>query len=111
MSGELRHLPHRGADMMLTKKQLAAHLKRSERWVELKVRDAGLPVKEATDRYGRRCYHLAAVEAWLKDGKPSKRVYRVSMLEQRVAALERRLDEMQRRSYGGGERDDPENEA
>lgn len=107
----LVRLPTRDAPVLLTKKQLAAHLKRSERWVELKVRDAGLPVEEATDRYGRRRYKLAAVEAWLKDGKPSKRVDRVSTLEQRVATLERRLDEMQRRSYGGGERDDPENAA
>jgi DNA-binding transcriptional MerR regulator len=81
------------------------------RWIELKVRDAGLPVEEATDRYGRRRYNLAAVDAWMKDGKPSKRVDRVATLEQRVAELERRLDEMQRRSDEEGTGYDPEDAA
>jgi hypothetical protein len=65
----LVRLPTRDAPVLLTKEQLAAHLKRSERWIGLKVRDAGLPVEEATDRYGRRRYNLAAVDAWMKGGE------------------------------------------
>ena len=37
MGGQLVRLPSRG-DTLLTKKQLAVHLGRSARWVELKVR-------------------------------------------------------------------------
>jgi hypothetical protein len=53
---------------LLTKKQLAAALGRSERWIELKQRD-GLPIA-STDRYGRRRYRLADVD----DGRTPRRL-------------------------------------
>jgi hypothetical protein len=85
MAGQLVALPVRGATL-LTKKQLAAHLGRSESWVELRVRE-GMPVEEATDRYGRRRYNLALVEQWLSAGRPrqAKREDRLALLELSVA--------------------------
>jgi hypothetical protein len=80
---------------MLTKKQLAHELQRSERWIEIKVRE-GMPVEEATDRYGRRRYNLRLVREWLKDGKPAKAKDRVSVLERRVAELADQVAELQR---------------
>jgi phage terminase Nu1 subunit (DNA packaging protein) len=82
-------LPTRGP-RLLTKRQPAAHLGRSTRWLELRTRE-GMPVLEGTDRYGRRRYDLAAVEAWLANGKPRKREDRIGALERRVAALEAQL--------------------
>ncbi len=49
--------------VLLTKKQLAVHLGRSTRWVEMQMR-RGLPVEAATDRFGGGRYDLAKVEAW-----------------------------------------------
>ncbi len=96
MSGQLVSLPVRG-EMMLTKKQLAAHLKRSERWVELKVRD-GMPVEPATDRYGRRRYNLGLVQEWLNEGrsKPIRREDRLAALEARVTELAAQVERLQR---------------
>jgi phage terminase Nu1 subunit (DNA packaging protein) len=82
-------LPSRGVERVLTKKQLAAHLGRSERWVELRVRE-GMPVLEATDRYGRRRYKLRACEEWLARGRP--RI--VASTEDRLAALECQVGEL-----------------
>jgi len=87
MAGELVRLPSRGR-VLLSKKQLAAHLGRSPRWIEIKVRE-GMPVQEATDRYGRRRYDLALVEAWLKQARP-----RASRREDRLAVLERSVREL-----------------
>lgn len=57
--------PARGHSPMLTKRQLANHLGRSTRWVELMVRDHGLPAE--WDRHHReRRFDLVAVEAWLE---------------------------------------------
>jgi hypothetical protein len=101
MGGELVQMPSRGTDnIILTKKQLAARLKRSERWVEIKVRDEKLPVLEATDRYGRRRYNLREVEEWLKAGtpKPAKREDRLAVLEREVASLQAQLNELRRAS-------------
>jgi hypothetical protein len=96
MAGQLVRLPSRG-EVLLTKKQLAAHLGRSERWVELRVRD-GMPVEHATDRYGRRRYNLWRVEAWLKQGRrtPAKREDRIARLERSVADLAAQVAELQR---------------
>jgi excisionase family DNA binding protein len=45
----------------LTKAQLAQELQMSERWIELQVRDHGLP----SIQFGRsRRFKLADVEAW-----------------------------------------------
>ncbi len=87
MAAQVVSLPTRGY-VLLTKKQLAEHLGRSPRWVELKVKE-GMPVEEATDRYGRRRYNLRLVDAWLKGG------HRTAPVRQdRVAALERRVAEL-----------------
>jgi len=86
MTGQVFRLPPRG-DALLTKKQLAAVLSRSERWIELKVKE-GMPIEEATDRYGRRRYDLRLVQAWLNDGRPK------AAKEDRVAALERQVAEL-----------------
>jgi phage terminase Nu1 subunit (DNA packaging protein) len=84
MSARIYRLPA-ARPPLLTKKQLAAHLGRSTRWIELQVR-RGLPVEAATDRFGARRYDLAKVEAWLHAGEPVAR--RGSNLADRVAALE-----------------------
>jgi hypothetical protein len=104
VSGQLIQLPARaaGEDMILTKKQLAARLGRSERWIELRVRDGGLPVIEATDRFGRRRYNLKAVESWMGGGKPkrkaARREDRITALERQVADLAAQLSELRRAS-------------
>jgi hypothetical protein len=94
--GELMTLPSRGGTL-LTKKQLAARLGRSERWVELRVRD-GMPVEPATDRCGRRRYNPVLVEQWLKAGRPtsSKREDRIALLEASVATLAAEVAELRR---------------
>lgn len=47
-----------------TKAQLARHLHRSERWIELRIRDAGLPVHKFVDRSVR--FRLSEIDDWLK---------------------------------------------
>ncbi len=95
-AGKVLHLPSRG-DVLLTKKQLASHLCRSERWIELKVNE-GMPVEDATDRYGRRRYNLRLVETWLHAGRPKTvaREDRISALERQVADLAAQLAELRR---------------
>jgi phage terminase Nu1 subunit (DNA packaging protein) len=92
MSARVYQLPA-ARSVLLTKKQLAVHLGRSTRWVELQVR-RGLPVEAATDRFGGRRYDLAKVEAWLRAGEPVAR--REKSLTERVAALELLVGELTR---------------
>ena len=94
MGGQVVRLPSRG-DTLLTKKQLATLVGRSERWVELKVNE-GMPMEEATDRYGRRRYNLRLVQEWLNDGQPkaARREDRVAVLERQVADLAAQLAEL-----------------
>jgi phage terminase Nu1 subunit (DNA packaging protein) len=75
------------AQALLTKKQLAAALGRSERWIELKQRD-GLPIA-STDRFGRRRYRLADVERWLHavPAPVTSTADRLDQLERQVAEL------------------------
>jgi phage terminase Nu1 subunit (DNA packaging protein) len=96
MTGQVVRMPSRGP-ILLTKKQLAAHLGRSERWVELRVRD-GMPVEHATDRYGRRRYNLWLVEEWLRNGRPvsAKHEDRLAALEHSVADLAAQVAELRR---------------
>ena len=96
MGGQVVRLPSRG-DTLLTKKQLAAHLGRSERWVELKVKE-GMPVEDSTDRYGRRRYNLRLVDTWLNEGrsKAVRREDRIAVLERRVAELAAQIAELRR---------------
>jgi phage terminase Nu1 subunit (DNA packaging protein) len=94
MAGELVRFPSRGR-VLLTKKQLAEHLGRSERWVELRVRD-GMPVEEATDRYGRRRYDLWLVEKWLERGlrRPPRSEDLIAILERNLADLAAQVAEL-----------------
>ena len=87
MSAQIISLSSRGP-VLLTKKQLAAHLRRSERWIELRVHD-GMPVEQGADRYGRRRYDVRLVEQWLRDrpASSSKQQDRLGQLEQAVADL------------------------
>ncbi len=64
MSAEVYRLPLRpGAEPWLTKRQLAAHLGYSTRWIELQVKD-GMPC----ERWGGRLrFQVPAVEGWLKE--------------------------------------------
>ena len=96
MSAEVISLPARGP-ILLTKKQLAAHLCRSERWIELKVRD-GMPVEQDTDRHGRRRYDLQQVERWLRQGPASSatREDRLDQLERRITALASQVADLRR---------------
>ncbi|HEY7830918.1 MAG TPA: hypothetical protein VIC06_10180 [Solirubrobacteraceae bacterium] len=98
MNGQVVQLPVRGgADRIVTKQQLASHLGRSPRWVEMRVKD-GMPVIEGTDRYGRRRYNLRECEAWLNGGrpKPAKREDRLTVLEREVAELRAQVGELRR---------------
>ena len=50
--------------VVLGKRQLAQHLGRSPRWIELKVTE-GMPSIPPTARYPHRRFVLAEVERWL----------------------------------------------
>jgi phage terminase Nu1 subunit (DNA packaging protein) len=94
MSAQVISLPSRGP-VLLTKKQLAARLGRSQRWVELRVHD-GMPVEPGSDRHGRRRYDLHHVEQWLRDrpANRSTRQDRLGKLEQTVAELAAQVAEL-----------------
>jgi phage terminase Nu1 subunit (DNA packaging protein) len=96
MSAQIISLPARGP-ILLTKKQLAAHLCRSERWIELKVRD-GMPVEQNTDRHGRRRYDLQQVERWLKAVPTSSATQedRLDQLERMITALAAQVADLRR---------------
>ncbi|MHB1950222.1 MAG: hypothetical protein ACYCQK_01955 [Acidiferrobacteraceae bacterium] len=72
---------------LLTKRELAAEIGRSERWIELRQRD-GLPVR-STDRHGRRLYSLRDVQVWMHDesARPRSMADRLSALEREVREL------------------------
>lgn len=78
---------------LVSKRQLAAHIGRSTRWIEMKTATEGLPSIAPSGHYSQRRYDLAAVEAWIRDGAP-----RPASLTERVAALEARLNEIERRT-------------
>ena len=96
MSATVHRLPGTGSQL-LTKQQLAAHLGRSPRWIEMRVAK-GMP-SENLDRYGRRMFDLRAVEAWLSAGEP-----RVSSVAERLEQLERQVAELSAvvQRLGGG---------
>jgi hypothetical protein len=74
------------AEQLLTKRQLAQHLSRSTRWVELRVRE-GMPSEAPTTRYPQRRFRLSEVEAWLAAGKakpPAPQTRRLAELEERA---------------------------
>lgn len=83
--------------VLLTKKQLAEHLGRSERWIELRLRE-GLPSEPPSKRYASRRFNLADVQAWLSDGQPTvaKPVpVRLAELEREVVSLRDRIRELE----------------
>src|SRR5947209_4876084 len=81
-----------GTPLVLSKKQLAARLDRSTRWIELKVAE-GMPALQGTDRFGGKRFDVGAVEAWLASGNPGPRPDRVALLEARIHKLEERLNQ------------------
>jgi hypothetical protein len=87
--------PSAGAQL-LTKQQLAQHLQRSTRWVELRTRE-GMPSIDPTRRYPGRRYNLHDVEQWLANSEPAPSVDRVSRLEAEVARLTRIVEQLQRK--------------
>lgn len=87
------------AEHLVTKRQIADHLGRSTRWVELRVRE-GMPSEAPTARYPQRRFRLSEVEAWLAAGKakpPTPQTRRLADLEQRVAELAASLQRIERR--------------
>jgi hypothetical protein len=86
-------------EQMLTKQQLAAHLGRSTRWIELRVRE-GMPSEAPTTRFPRRRFRLCEVEAWLAAGEPKPappQAQRLAELEERVAELAAALEQLRER--------------
>jgi hypothetical protein len=76
-------------NVLLTKRQLAAHLGRSTRWVEMRMRE-GLPSIPPTSRFPQRRFRLADVEEWIAAGerkRPSPLIGRIERLEAQVARL------------------------
>ena len=87
------------SEHLVTKRQLAEHLGRSTRWVELRVRE-GMPSEAPTTRYPQRRFRLSEVEAWLAAGKvklPAPQTRRLADLEERVAELAASLQRLERR--------------
>jgi hypothetical protein len=95
MTASVHRIPRAGRQLV-TKQQLASHLGRSPRWIELRVNE-GMP-SENLDRRGRRLFDLEAVEAWLDAGVP--RVVSVSerlaLMEGEVARLRDRVRRLER---------------
>jgi hypothetical protein len=89
----------RRADALLTKRQLAAHLGRSIRWIELRVRE-GMPSEPPTRRFPHRRFRLADIEAWLANGqqKPSTDHERIVQLERQVATHAVTVQQLTRRA-------------
>lgn len=83
--------------LILTKQQLAQHLGRSERWIELRVRD-GMPSIPPSRRYACRRFHLQAVERWLAaDQHAPQRPLpeRIALLETQLAELTARIHQLE----------------
>jgi hypothetical protein len=91
----LRSLP--GAGALVSKQQLAAHLGRSTRWVELRVRE-GMPSEPPTKRFPHRRFRVADVEAWLSDSRLQQPADRLSRLEREVATLAATVEELKARA-------------
>lgn len=91
---ELVHFPTRHQPgRLLTKKQLAAELGRSTKWIELRMRE-GLPVEPRKTAHEHARFDLAKVRAWLdsrSERKPMTLEERVAMLERTVAAMSERM--------------------
>lgn len=95
MSAVVHRIPRAGPHL-LTKQQLAQHLGRSPRWIEMRVND-GMP-SENLDRHGRRLFNLHAVEDWLNSGQPraTSTLERLERLEGEVARLREHVTKLER---------------
>ncbi len=85
---------------LLTKQQLARHLGRSTRWIELKVRD-GMPSEPPTRRFPHRRFRLGDVESWLAGGGTSRlpaHSERLALLENEIASLRALVEQLRRRT-------------
>jgi len=82
---------------LLTKQQLARHLGRSTRWVELRVRE-GMPSEAPTTRFPHRRFNLEECEAWLRDGRPERGSIadRLAALDAKVASLTAMVEQLGR---------------
>jgi hypothetical protein len=86
------------AHQLLSKKRLAAHLGRSTRWIERRMRE-GMPRIDSVDRRGRHQvrFRLEDVAVWLEARaslpKPKRRD-RVAVLSAQVMLLSGRVDEL-----------------
>jgi hypothetical protein len=90
-------VPMRRAGGVLTKQQLADHLGRSTRWIELRVRE-GMPSEPSTRRFPHRRFRLAEVEVWLGQGHrktPGDRE-RITRLEDELGRLRATVEQLQR---------------
>lgn len=85
MTGVVIRLPS-APGRLLTKKQLAAELSRSTRWVELRMRE-GLPALPRRTQAEHTRFDLEEVRAWLDASALCAR----PPLEERVAQLERQV--------------------
>ena len=95
--GATIHRIDRG-NALLTKQQLAQHLGRSTRWIELRVR-AGMPSIDPTARFPHRRFRLADAEAWLADSEVKQPAPdRIARLEQQVATLTATVEQLQRKA-------------
>lgn len=81
-------LPVRAPSRLLSKRELAAELGLSRRWIELRMRE-GLPVVPRAHHGEQARFDLAQVRAWLdaRADQPAR-----PSLEQRVHELERAVD-------------------
>ena len=85
MAGTVIRLPS-APRRLLTKRQLAAELGRSTRWIELRMRE-GLPVLPRGTPAEHTRFDLEAVRSWLDTRGPCA----PPRLEERVAQLERQI--------------------
>jgi phage terminase Nu1 subunit (DNA packaging protein) len=95
LSGEVVAFPHRSAGhRRLTKRQLAAELGRSTRWIEFQMLE-GMPVLPRRTRSAHARFDLDAVRTWLAaraDGTPLPLEERVARMERQVVTLEQILE-------------------
>ena len=90
---------HRIGPHVLTKQQLAVELKRSTRWIEIRV-NQGMPTLDHKDRHGRRLFDLHAVNDWLNAGQPQATTLsdRLAVMETEMARLRARVNQLERRA-------------
>jgi hypothetical protein len=87
MTAQIHALPAREA--VVTKRQLARTLGKSERWVEQRAAE-GMPAL-GLDRMGRRTYSLRACQDWLASNHQKPHRDRLGELEARLRSVEERL--------------------